>query len=362
MKLMNSPRGRAGSRPVRPCRWLRTAPGWLTIIAAYSGMLASASSAPGADPDPRALLRGVEAARNGIKSGRVELVVDSLSQWSDKRNPRPTRLLVAFDGANCRFDQFTREMTFKYGLENADEKLKAMDYDREAFARADLGTFRDEHIRSSWDGEWLVQYSNGGGACIRDEKKGSGYYIFDIRTLGINSYHGMVTNVARSLDDRANRTLALVGREDVAGHPTWHVRMVDQYADYSSEFHLWIEDVPGFPVWKTEENSPYQKTTVTCEYASPVAEKPLPTLVHALTFDRDGRQIGSHTIRSEKAELNITVDPDAWSLASMGIPLGGVVSDERIHQIAGYFDGVGLRANINEALHPERVDLKHFRP
>jgi len=46
----------------------------------------------------------------------------------------------------------------------------------------------------------------------------------------------------------------------------------------------------------------------------------------------------------------------------MGIPLGGEVSDEQIQQIVGYFDGVGLRANVNEALNSERVDLKHFRP
>ena len=46
----------------------------------------------------------------------------------------------------------------------------------------------------------------------------------------------------------------------------------------------------------------------------------------------------------------LTVDPGAWTLAGMGMPLGEMVINEQIHKVIGHFDGEGVTPSVIDAI------------
>ena len=316
------------------------------------------------DPNPKALLRAVAAARNSVQSGKAKIEI-SYRNTTFARHPRPaTRLEVSFDGVKRRSDQFCREGTYNPKIDDVEAKAHELDDDPDKLAAAGLVTYYDVCIRSSWDGERLVQYRarEHEDVVYKDEKKGTGYYLFDPRTLGIVSYYGMTTTVDAAFEDRPIRAISLVGREEVAGHSTWHVLVVDKFPGGTIERHHWVEDAPGYPVWKTEEVVGGRKTIVTASYRDPVAENPIPVLVMTSQRTPNGDQFGLTTLTVEQTEWNVPVDPATWNLATMGIPPATPVIDERLMKRVGYFDGEGLRDDFTEALRIGRERERANKP
>jgi hypothetical protein len=325
----------------------RTGPGWVSFTLAVVAGLGTTARAPGAAPDPRALLQRVEEARGAIKSGRLELVVTRRDNKFAKHTRPPTRLAISFEGDNRRFDQFTRESVYNPEVKDGDKRLAEMDYDIEALVRAGLATFRDAHIRTAYDGTRLLSYTESGGAYVKDPKEGSGYYVFDPRILGISVYQLISTTVPNYLAYRDAKSVALIGNEEVAGHRAWHVRVLDKH---DQEKHFWIGESADHPVYKSERISRYTREVATSEYDGRGAGGPLPVRVRTIDYDRDGKQSRETTITLEKAEYNIPVDPKAWTLAGLGMPLGEMVIDQRIHRVVGHFDGEKLTPRLPDAI------------
>ena len=154
-------------------------------------------------PDPRVLLQGVEDARLALASGSFDCEIVHSIPVGTKVSPRIVRLSVLFEGDNRRFDQFERILLIDGSdpirAAAARKKFDAMCRDQESFARAGLGSLRNEHIRSAYDGTAILQYGKSLGASINDPEAGSSNYVFDPRILGISHTYTLGSTVTNSL-------------------------------------------------------------------------------------------------------------------------------------------------------------------
>lgn len=302
-------------------------------------------------PDPVALLRGVEAARESIKSGRLEMSLVESHPKLPRRGDSRVRLNASFEGINRRMDQYQRSLFIDGGIpavsEANEQKLRAMGEDREAFVRAGLGHWKETHVRSAYDGVQFMQFAEELGAYVKDPSKGSPDYVFDPRILGISTQYLMTQTVPIFLAYRDAKTVSLIGAEELDGHRTWHIRVIGKH---DQERHFWIEDSVDFKVRKSEAISRYTKATATSRYDEGRTEVGLPNLVELREYDPTGALSRVVTITVEKAEYNVAVDPKQWTLAGLGMPLGEMVIDQRIHRVVGHFDGEKLTPQLPDAI------------
>jgi len=323
--------------------------GWVAFSAVFLASLCV--QAQPTSPDTVALIRGVVAARENIRSGRMEMTLVESNPKQPKGNTGPVRLNASFDGFNRRMDQYQRSLFIEGGnptlAEVNQKKLQAMNGDRDAFVAAGLGRWENTHVRSAFDGAQLLQYAEALGAYVKDPSKGTGDYVFDPRILGISIWYTIDMTVANYLIEDQAKSVSLVGHEMINGHQTSHVRLVDKY---DQDKNIWIDSEDGFKVYKSELNGPYKKRVVTCSYGTDRKFDLLPDQIEMRERDQFGDTSRVVTITVDKAEYNVPVDPKAWTLAGMGMPLGEMVIDQRIHRVVGHFDGKGLTQNMPEAI------------
>ncbi len=304
-----------------------------------------------APPDPVALLRGVEASRAKIKSGRMEMTAVLVDLQSPKSAETRFLLRTTFNDVGRRMDQFSRALFIDGATpaiaEANGNKLRAMGKDREAFVRLGLGHWKETHVRSAHDGAQFMQYAEDLGARVKDPSEGSGDFIFDPRILGICGDYLMTHTVAGDLGYRGAKAISLVGSEEIDGHPTWRVRVVDKH---EREDHFWIDEAADFAVRRHENVNPYTKVAIASHYDEDRGTTPgLPNWVE-VREERSGRPFQLLTLTVDKSEYNVPVDPGQWTLAGLGMPIGQMVIDERIHRSLGHFDGQKLTPSLPEAI------------
>ncbi len=301
-------------------------------------------------PDPIALLRGVEASRAKIRSGRMEMTAVLVDPQSPRSDASRIRLKISFDASGRRIDQFDRSLSIDGATPAIAEananRLRAMGHDRTEFVGLGLGHWKETHVRSAYDGVQFLQYAEDQGAYIKDPKEGSGDFAFDPRVLGICGDYLMTHTVAVELAHRDAKSVSLVGAEDIDGHPTWHVRIAGKH-DHKS--HFWIEDSADFKVRKAEKINPFTRETITSRFERNRPSAGLPDQVE-VREDRRGQPFRTLTITLDKAEYNVPIDPKLWTIPGLGMPIGTMVIDQRIHRGIGHFDGQGLSPNLLDAL------------
>ena len=322
---------------------------WILFLIAI--LISSSAHAQAIPPDPVVLLRGVESTREKIRSGWLEMTLMVSKPRLPKRGNSSTHLIASFEGINRRIDQYQRSLFIDgrtpVASEANEKKLRAMSEDREAFVAAGLGHWKDTHVRSAYDGAQLMQYSEDLGAYVKDPSKGSADYVFDPRTLGITVWYNIDTTVANYLSEDQAKSITLVGPEELDGHRTWHVQIVDQY---DQNKHLWIENSEDFKVFKSELIGNYSKLSTTCRYDGSWKKVGMPNWIETREYDGTGTLSEVIKITVDKAEFNRPVDPKQWTLAGLGSPLGKMVIDQRIHRVVGHFDGEGLTPQLPEAI------------
>lgn len=312
-----------------------------------------------AAPDPIALLRGVENAREEARSGRFEMTVKMTFPQQPKRGEKLTRLVVAFDGSNRRYDQFQRVVMIDasgpdHGVAKQ-KQIEALGGDPEAVVHAGIGTFKDVHVHSAYDGTQLMQYAEDMGSQVKDPSKGTPDFVFDPRLLGISVWLSLSDDLSDYLAYRDAKSFKLIGREDVAGHPTWHVNVIDHYGQ---DKHLWVADGEHFRVYRSSLVSPYKRLEVESIYDDLAVKSPLPLAVTARDYDSHGKLSRETRVTVDKAQYNVRVDPKSWTIAGLGMPLGQMVVDERIHRVVGHFDGEGLTPQLPDAL--RKAKARHW--
>ncbi|MBE7502567.1 MAG: sigma-70 family RNA polymerase sigma factor [Verrucomicrobiales bacterium] len=310
------------------------------------------SQAPG-QPDPRALLRGIAEARQRLVSGSLELQVftERFENGRQEAEP-PTTLKVLFDGSKLRFDSVQRQ--YRYPFFDDYDSAEA----KEAFRRADslpkedavraglLGSF-EAHEVAAWDGEMLVRFSesdgSGGTTNVEDPASGSPSYFFDPRCLGLSESLRRETTIAGCLGLDGPKSVQLLGEELVEAVPAWRVQVQSQY-DTTLDF--WIEMARPWRLLK-------QATSISSaqsKYDEANPRDPIPVEV-TTTYSYPNRALSfSKRFVRLQAEFGQPVDPMSFTFAGLGMPVGTVVNDLRIHGTLGYWTGAGL---ADQPLRPE---------
>lgn len=303
------------------------------------------SPATAENPDPIALLRGVEQARSEIKSGRVEMKVlmESFVPWSQRNE---YHLVITFNGEVRTARQRYKTLHFVGGDHNAE--LRQLKGDREALVRQGKAAWSDADYRSAWDGVNFCQiHSDGEGASYQPTGGGTSAFIFDPRLLGLLHLPLRNLTLAHCMNHHQAEEVRVVGKDNIAGRQTWHVlvRMLKH------EKHFWIENQKPYRVHKFILLTEREETVVTSTYPEQAQTVDLPTEVVMTRHDRKlGKDVNRWTVQVTDAKLNIPISPQVGTLASLILEPGEEVADERIHRRLGYWNGTGLSSDLNVAL------------
>ncbi len=304
--------------------------------------------------DPLALLRGVENARDAIRSGRIEYT--GIRRRADTPGDDPFSLAVTFDGVKRRstLKQRTIVMDSSGGLsgEQKFKRLRAMNNDREAFVRAGLAQWQDEESRSIWDGANFSQYFVGQSADYRNHHNGTPEFLADPRLFGLKVWNKFrdtpLTNLGYQMD---KHKVVLDGSEEIAGRRVWRVAVrFPAFGDPTQvcETKYWIEDREGFRVHRVIYRDKIVHLTIDSEYNDKIGRGRLPSSVIERDV-RDGKWYTELHFTVTRAEYDVNVDPETFTWAGMDLAVGTPVSDERIHRRIGYWNGSGLSEHLLEA-------------
>ncbi|MGA2255233.1 MAG: protein kinase, partial [Thermoguttaceae bacterium] len=258
---------------------------------------------PLAQPDPIVLLRAVEKARLGVPPGR--LVIGSHFKEGEVDNN--CRLEVVFDGDKRQF---------RYESPNSAK------------------------IRTMFDGTSFLHFDGTDSATISDPARWQwADYLFDPRTLGLTGSYLANETLTLCLGYQKAKSVTLVGPERVRGKSTWHVRVVDSY---EQQLDFWIEPVAGFPVHRLEFSTSEGFNQIRGEvYCGDNPRFPwLPSRVETKDYCQ-GKPMGTREVTISKADFDVPIPPETWTLAGLDLPIGTPVTDLRVGRL-GYWDGRDL--------------------
>ena len=325
---------------------------------------ANETANPGADqpPDPVELLRNIAGARQKIASGEMEFEVSHYDFSRPLDGTNQMRINVVFDGGKRRFESFDREFAYVLMGPDADKvtdaKIRDMRLDKEAAVKAGLLTGFESHHVTECDGAALLNYWETDGkpesATIDDPAKGSAWYVFDPRCLGLSPTLLPRTTIEDCLGHRNAESVQLVGRESVEKIATWHVRVLFK-SHMASDF--WIDISHPSRVIKNAWNG----DEVLSEFDPAQPDDPIPTEVFCIAFHGPDRERSQTRFIRRRARFNVPVDPASWTLAGLNLPVGTEVVDLRIQRRIGYWNGSGLSQNFLSKTAP-RPPEKHRPP
>ena len=212
-----------------------------------------------------------------------------------------------------------------------------------------------------FDGTFFLHFDGKDSATITVPPKWPGVdYLFDPRTLGLSGSYLADETVPSCLGYQNAKSVTLVGLEPVRGKSTWHVRVVDSY---EQQLDFWIEPVAGFPVhrgrFSTKEGLNQNQSEVYC------GENPrfpwLPSRVETQYYCQGKPTDATREVTILKAEFDVRIPPETWTLAGLDLPIGAPVSDLRVGRL-GYWNGEGLSQDPPPVLPQYKVVPRLPRP
>jgi len=295
-------------------------------------------------PDPVALLKKIAIAREKIKSGEMEFIV---AQHDYKWNIQTNYILlkVVFDGEKRRFEQFQRESAYTSTNPETnklvDAKRLELGGDDDALAQLGLIKFEDAHYRTFYDGRTITQFDGRADTSIRDPKGGISQYLFDPLTFGLADNLSIGSPVEDFFGYLHAQSISLIGKEMVENITAWHIR-VQVAEDWRYEF--WID--ANHPTHVVKQESPNVGTTILAKFDEQNSSDPLPIEVNIEAhYGGDPRPWETRMIRMN-TRYNVPIDPRAFTLAGLEMPIGTSVNDDRIMRRIGYWTGSDLSENF----------------
>lgn len=323
---------------------LAAAFGAAAVLAGAAVTIAIADS-PGASatPDPVALLKGVAAARLRIKSGEMQFIV-ARHDYEYAIRTNYGLLKVAFDDGRQRFEQLERESFIVSTEPGADQIVKdkriELGGDEDELARLGLIGFFDDHSRLINDGKTVTKFDFNQTE-IDEARKGSGRYAFDPRILGLTDGLFPFASVESCIGYTNAQSVELLGREDVDGISAWHVR-VEVMTNWGFDF--WID--PAHPTHVLKQQALNRRGMVYSTYDDKNPDDPLPIQTHEIDqFGNDPRPWDFWMTRTN-TRYNVPINPKAFTLAGLEMPIGTPVVDVRLMKRIGYWTRSGLADNF----------------
>ncbi len=295
------------------------------------------------DPDPLKLLQGVAQARLQFSSGSMEFQLAIEHLGDGRRETNRMALAALFDGHKLRWEQVGRE--YRYTAMGEAGEAQAARIKEERLTRATaireglLQGFEARYV-NAYEGAALLTYretdGRSAGAVIDDPNKGSSQSIFDPRCLGLSHDLSVSSTVENSLGYNEAKSIKLVGKESANGIPAWHVHVRSKH---DQSFDFWLDAYQPTRVLK----SAYGSKVVVSKYDPLTTSPPIPTEV--MTTGNYGSSVMTRRFIRTSARFNDPVDPASFTLAGLGMSIGTIVSDNRIHRSIGYWNGAGLSEN-----------------
>ncbi len=306
------------------------------------------NAAVAGEPDPLMLLLRVADARKRLVSGTVEYTLFSERFLTPVRETNYLRFKSVFDGSRRWFESFGREYRYvKTGSDaakEADPIIAAQGLDREGAVKAGLLASFEAHIVTLADGTNYMKHretdGRPDGVIVDDPEKGpgkSGDYFLDFRCLGLATFLHHGSTIDGCLGYIRAKSIKLVGRELLDGIDTWHVRVIP---DSDQPLDFWIDVARPERLLKHLAG----RNVVVSRYDDNNRD-PLPSQVQVEDY-RDGARL-QYRRRFDRvsAVFDLPVDPNLWTMAGLGMPVGTAVNDQGNYRRIGYWNGVGLSAS-----------------
>lgn len=315
--------------------------GVLLAVAGGGTLVAELEIAKSEPPDPVALLQAVKDARARIKSGEMEMET-TFFQGERKYETNRSQLKIRFQGEKRRSEQFVREGSYTLvgptPGDVSEQKMKALNYDGNAMERLGLLWYRDVHYVRFYDGSNVVKFTEGNDTVIDDPSNAGGEVIFDPRVLGLYDWLPAYLSLERDLPFEGPKSLKVTGKESVAGVQAWHVEVQTKY---NERLEYWIDIAQPEHVLKLK----YRGTVLTSKFDSKNPTDPIPIETYAVESHGGKTRLENRIVRS-KTRYNVTVDPESWTLAGLGMPSGTSVQDDRLGRFVGYWNGIALQKSL----------------
>jgi RNA polymerase sigma factor (sigma-70 family) len=316
------------------------------ILLAGSAITVAVADKNSGQPDPVALLKKVAAARQKIKSGEMEfLVARHIYQKYFNIQTNYALLKVVFDGEKRRFEQL--EQTIAGVTEDEYKIIEAkrieLNGDGEALARLGVIHFEDQHYRTIYDGKTMMRFEPHSVTTTLEDPATKDdftylfvFFAFDPRTLGLSDSLSPSNTLENCLAYRNAQSVSLVGKEVVEGISAWHVKV--QIAE-DWQYDYWIDAAHPTHVIKQEQEAPNRAGMLTARFDKQHPEDPIPVEVDFVYgYAGNPRPWDMRLIRRQ-TRYNVPIDPRAFTLAGLGMPVGTPVGDVRIQQRIGYWTG-----------------------
>ncbi len=312
----------------------------LMIIALLSTITARNLFAKG-KPDPMALLRGVEAARNSIVSGKF--VYEAETKSSRTSSNKQSKISIIFDGEkrNVVFEYDTISIT-PPDTEAKVNQIKSNQYSDEKFIELGLGRRAKAVHHFIYDGTQVISTHDRTQSATFSAPKDGGYSVIesqDPRMMGLAISGSLKLELGNILYNYENN-IKITHEEVISGEKAWCVEM-QRVNNPDMKLLFWISDSEGFKVWRVKTT--YKNKIVSlinCEYHHSDGKNPFPTYVQMYpVYGPNAEPIEEISIKEVASDYSYKAKEKEFTLAGLGLLPGATVGDSRIPKILGYWDG-----------------------
>lgn len=183
------------------------------------------------------------------------------------------------------------------------------------------------------DGEAF--YYNPNSCTIKDPEDTGVGFLIDPRILGISIGYWSSVDLESALRSGNRESVELLESDTIRNVKCAKVRVVDKWGEVKT---FWIDPNNSFRVLRCEHRVEGAVGVTESFYES--EDSVLPSRVETENSTTDGERL--YTLNLELSNVSFRPDPCAFDLSSLGLKVGTPVSDIRIHERLGYWDGNGL--------------------
>ncbi len=275
----------------------------LAVCAAFVAVVPGFAADGLKDPAALALLRGVELARAKYDNLRVELVME----YADRTERCTLPCLVEQAGRQRRFEQFPGGC-LQQGIVTLIDDREVRSYSRKQHADLEI-----------YDMARAVGVS--------------GDIAFDPRILGLGEIIMTADATLRQLLwIETCDAIELVGREELKGIPTWHIKV--SWNEATSDF--WIEE-PSFLVHKRVLKEDIIRVEINSEFDTQNRTFPFPKRVEVTRAEGPEWRRLEVTVKS--FDVDQPIPAERFTMKSLDLPVNTMINDYRVSRIMGYWDG-----------------------
>lgn len=209
-------------------------------------------------------------------------------------------------------------------------------------------------IRILYDKEKVLHYDGNRSLTIRDLKDSSAEYMFDPRVLGLTTTYGWSDSLDGQLplDEDQIKKIDWVGPGEVNGISVEIVEITDSYDQLRK---IALDPKDNFKVYKYDLIFPSLKYNSSVSYYNNEHYDDIPSKVITKYFDKSGNQTGERVVNFDLTKRLDHVPPETWKISSFNLPVGATVSDLRISERIGYWDGKNIVQSMTAAVSKANV-------